>query len=82
MKDTIHSSYFVRGLRECFHLSNNFGIALFLCNLYIFVLESENPSCQDRRVLVSNTFEAGKGCGLGAERWVHLPYCHFLAVTA
>lgn len=56
--------------------------------MYILCLESEkknksmDPSRQDRRVLAGSTFEAGKGCGLGAGRWVPPTHNHLLGVTA
>lgn len=56
--------------------------------MYILCLESEkknksmDPSRQDRRVLAGSTFEAGKGCGLGAGRWVPPTHSHLLGVTA
>ena len=56
--------------------------------MYILCLELEkenksmDPSCQDRRVLAGSTFEAGKGCGLGAGRLVPPTRSHLLGVTA
>ena len=49
LKSAIHSGDFVKGLWEGFHfLNGNFGIVLFLCNMYILVLESgKNLYCQD-----------------------------------
>lgn len=53
VKSAVHGDYFVKQLWEGFHfLNGNFSIALFLCLMYILILESEKDlHCQDRRTL-------------------------------